>query len=248
MAITNNTLTRGGIRPANDFGSGGTYPSAPTWYGWVVENDSYPSGAPLILSGTAGELGLVDFGAAEIADDACFGVSVRMSPRRQDLAPLTSATAPATALPWQRTVPAAVAPDYANPADETSGILFHPFLPGMMFAAHHVTSAADNDGGSDRTSAAGNIYDGPVNISFGRTVTGVSNMQDMDYNIADEFVLLNTDANAIVGDHCVIMGFANPQPISTVAAVPGGPAVLNVGTQQNCLVFFTVVAAGSILF
>jgi len=221
-------------------------------YGWLTENDSYPSGGVLIESGTAGELGLATaVGAAGIADDVMFGFLPPMSPRRQDLVPLTSGTAPASALPRQRTLPAALTPDLGNPADEDrGGTLFHPFLPGQIFAAHLVSGVAQ---GTDLTSAATDIYRGVptgalLDTSFAETLTaGAANLQVNYATRADEYVMI-TNLAAVL-QHIIQIGFANPQPISWAAGVPSaGPQGLAVGTTVNAFMFATILPGGTVWF
>jgi hypothetical protein len=245
MAILARSISHGGIRAASSVN--GYYPAPVEMYGYLTENDSYPSGGVLVAGAVAGELSLATANAAAgIASDIMVGVLPVMSPRRQDLAPLTGAALPLTALPGQRTLPATITPDYANPADEAGGgQVFHPFLPGQVFEGHLVDGTVQ---GTDLPITAAHIYQ-VTDLSFAETTTaGAANLQVNYATKSDEYVII-TIAAAL--DHLMILAPANPQPISwlTVASVQQIPRRFSIdAVQSNQLVFCCVLAAGSRLF
>jgi hypothetical protein len=245
MAILARSISHGGIRAAEAIN--GHYPAPVEMYGYLTENDSYPSGGVLRAGAVSGELSLATAGAAAgIASDIMVGILPTMSPRRQDLAPLATATTPASALPGQRTLPAGITPNYADPADEAGGgQVFHPFLPGQIFAGHLVDGTAQ---GTDLPVTAAHIYQA-TDLSFAETLTaGAADLQVNYATKADEYVII-TIAAAL--DHLMILAPANPQPISwlTTASVQQIPRRFAIdAVQSNQLVFCCVLAAGSRLF
>jgi len=139
------------------------------YYGWLDSGasvaTSYEQGDLLIIEATP--LGTLDEAAADAAATTTIGILGPVSPRRQDMAPLTSATAPAAALPLQRSTPAALA-DFTNSNDPDFGILYYPLIPGNMFVSH--VCLEDDGGGTPGT----DIQADPnldINEQWGNTIT-----------------------------------------------------------------------------
>jgi len=110
MALTALSITQS-VRIAAGFGYGAT---PPTWYGVLNgTSTSYATGAMLINNvGTLDEAAITT-----LAGETVVGTLSPVAPRRQDMAVQTSGTAPAAALPDQRTTPSAGAGRYGDNND-----------------------------------------------------------------------------------------------------------------------------------
>jgi hypothetical protein len=206
MAVTNRSLAGGSLAAAAAFGA---YPSPITYFGYLSGNSaSFAGGDPVInTSGALAEAGLAADGAT------MYGILAPLSPRRQDQVPLTSATAPAAAVPGQKTTPAAGTPDYANVADPNFAVAFYPFIPGNVFAGH--LTDEDGNGTDVRAQASVDIY---RQTGYSNTLTAGAAGDQINYATKAGLWVLCFDMSAQVAETRVL-AYVNPQPTSVAGGV-----------------------------
>lgn len=204
MAITALSVTQS-IRPASGFGM---YCPTPTEYYGVLNGTSasYLSGCVLINNvGTLDEAGTTAPDGSTI-----LGYLTTVGPRRQDMAPQTSGTAPAAAIPGQRTTPSSGAGVYTGNNDPDFGVMYHPALPGMLFTAHMTNGT--NNGTDHRADGDADIYRSGAYL---RTITSGGANDEVNYATKTGLWVIGIEAASNTNEDVIRTAwYVNPQPTS----------------------------------
>lgn len=243
MAITANSLHGGSI-------SGtvvGAYP-APVVLPMMGEGTGtiFRNGAAVIRH-TNGTIAL----AAEdpiLAD--VMGYVAPVSPRLQDMEPLTSATAPAAALLNRRTTAGAGAPDFADMDDPDFAIPIYPAISGLFVGVHFTDTAAN---GTDiRANAATDMV---ISCGITLTVTSGGANSEVNYATAANIWVIAADGDAAITQSdgaFETIAYQNPQPDTAIAdAVVIQPGPISQGASGATRQFnprMIAVASGGAYF
>lgn len=243
MALAANSLQGGNFAAVRGVGAG-SYASPFSLVGWLNAVDStvtsYAQGVVLIANaGTLDEAGN-DQAPANIA-----GILGPVSPRRQDQVPLTSSTAPAAALPRQRSTPSVAdasraengGVDFADFNDNDWAVIYYPAMPGNLFTAHTGNLGVAANGGTDRRAngIADVMADESTNVSVGVTQTAGPASEQIQYATVAGVHIAAFGAAAEIVFNTVAFEINQPTTAAADAVLiaPGKLVVSEAGEARN---------------